>query len=106
MENAGSRLSALLNINPGEGRCVLLLLLLSFLAGIAEVMTQTAGYSLFVIAFGAAQLPYVYIGVTIALVLVTLVSFQLHRRRSFPIFVLANLGFILVVLLGFRLLLA
>jgi hypothetical protein len=52
-----TRLSVALNIRPGEGQLVTLLLVHSFFIGIAKVFTSAAASALFIDEFGAQALP-------------------------------------------------
>ncbi len=97
--NTQNRLSLIFNIEPGESRLVLLLLLYSFFAGSARLLVSTAASTLFRDRFGepAAQLlPYVYIGAAIAAPLTGFLYSKLEERFSFARLLAANLGFLLV----------
>jgi AAA family ATP:ADP antiporter len=97
------RLSLLFNVRPGEGRLVLLLLAHFFCIGVARIFTRTAAYTLFLVEFGAQTLPYVYIGISLVVTLVSLIILRLAGRLSFSKLLATNLGFLLLFLGAFRL---
>ena len=74
-----SRLLTLLNIEPGEGRLVALMLVQSFFIGSARIFTRTSAYALFLAEFDANALPYIYIGIG---VFVTLLSLSYLKRAG------------------------
>ena len=99
----GNRLSLLFGIQPGEGRLVSLLLAHSFWIGLARIFTRTAALTLFLVQFDAGNLPYTYIGVSIIATLISLAYLKLGERLSFSNLLIANLCFLLLTLIGFRL---
>lgn len=103
--NRISSLAAALNIRPGEGRLVNLLLLHSFFVGVNRVFLLSASTSLFLTEFGADMLPYVYIATALANSSVGFMYSWLGRRISFVKLLIANLVFQFVLVTGFWLLL-
>jgi AAA family ATP:ADP antiporter len=95
-------LSAALNIRPGEGRSTVLLLLHSFCLGTATVSFSTAATALFLAAFDAGKLPYVYIGSAAATVLVGFLYNKLQTRLPFATLRITTLVFLLVTVCAFR----
>lgn len=87
------RVLQVLDIRRAEAPLVQLLLLQSFLAGIAASLAQTAAFALFLSTWSAAELPYVYLGVTVGAILITLVNLQLQRRLAFRTLMLGNIAF-------------
>lgn len=69
-----------LNMRRGEGRGVALVLAYAILLYCANVLAHTAGYALFLAEFGAASLPYTYIGVAMVAPLLSLVTLKLNER--------------------------
>jgi AAA family ATP:ADP antiporter len=98
-----NRLASLFNIRPGEGRLVLLLLAHSFCIGVARIFTRTAAYTLFLVEFDAQALPYVYIGISLSVTLVSFIILRLAEHLSFSKLLAANLGFLALLLGSFRL---
>jgi ATP:ADP antiporter, AAA family len=103
MVNTSSRLAALFNIQPGEGRLVSLFLAHYFCIGLAYIFTQTAGLALFLAEFGSANLPYAYMAIAVALALVTFLYLKLGNILALPQLLYANLGLLLLGCLAFRL---
>lgn len=79
---AGS-VARVVGVRPGEGRLVTWLLGHSFLNGIAKVLNATAAYTLFLVAFGAHAIPYIYIGAAVAITSAGYLFIQLEQRLSF-----------------------
>ncbi|MFN8459036.1 MAG: hypothetical protein U0401_31040, partial [Anaerolineae bacterium] len=98
-----SKIVALLNIRPGEGRLVGLMLLNSFLMQLPALFAGTASYTLFLSEFGAEGLPYVYISNALILPLVGLIYAKLENRFSLAQLLLANVSFMLLTVVVFRL---
>jgi HEAT repeat protein len=90
--------SALFNIEPGEGRLLASLLGLSFCLGLSRLFTQTAAGTLFLMVFGIAQLPLVYIAIAITIPVLGLIYDRLGGRLALPQLLLTNLGGLALVL--------
>ena len=99
-----NRLASALNIRPGEGRLVNLLLLHSFFVGVNRVFLLSASTSLFLTEFGANTLPYVYIATAVANSSVGFLYNWLGKRISFVKLLVANLVFQFLLVTGFWLL--
>lgn len=99
-----NRLSVALNIRAGEGRLVSLLLIHSFFIGLAKIFTSTAAGALFIDAYSAQALPYVYIGVAMVVSLIGFGYTRLEGRLSFRALLGTNLIGLLVGLAVLRLL--
>ncbi|UCC85563.1 MAG: HEAT repeat domain-containing protein, partial [Anaerolineales bacterium] len=95
-------LASLLNIRPGEGRLVSLLLAYSFFVGVARILTRSAAMSLFLVDFDAQSLPYVYIGISIVASLLAYAYLKLGQRLALSRLLVVTLAFLLVALVGFR----
>jgi HEAT repeat protein/CRP-like cAMP-binding protein/ATP/ADP translocase len=76
------RLGALLEIRPGEGELVFLLVVLSACMGFGRQFAQIASGTLFLAAFDVSSLPYVYIGVAVVVPIVGFVYSRLEPRVS------------------------
>jgi len=98
------RFASALNIRPGEGRLVNLLLLHSFFIGVNRVFLLSVSTSLFLTEFGANTLPYVYIATAVANSLVGFIYTWLGKRISFVKLLVANLVFQFILVTGFWLL--
>ncbi|GAB4446104.1 MAG: hypothetical protein OHK0015_49090 [Chloroflexi bacterium OHK40] len=96
-------LATTLNMQPGEGRMVALLLLHSFCLGVPLTFTEAVANSLFVVTFGAAAMPLVYIGFAIVSTLVGLAYGQLEARLPFGVLLGANLTVMALSLVALRL---
>lgn len=101
--NGLNRLAPIFNIRPGEGRLVGLMLLHSFLIQIPTLFIGTASYTLFLSAYGAESLPYVYISNALTLPVLGFIYAKLEDRLSFTQLLTANLGFMVVAIGLFRL---
>lgn len=99
-----NRFASALNIRPGEGRLVNLLLLHSFFVGVNRVFLLSASTSLFLTEFGANTLPYVYIATAVANSSVGVIYNWLGKRISFVKLLIANLLFQFLLVTGFWLL--
>ena len=76
------KLSALFSIEPGEGRRVLLMLVVSFLIGSSTILTSTAAYALFIAQFGAQDLPYVYMATSLVVSACSLTYLRLSAKPT------------------------
>ncbi|HEU0091794.1 MAG TPA: cyclic nucleotide-binding domain-containing protein [Vicinamibacteria bacterium] len=94
------------DVRPEETRLVALLFVHSFLIGIPRLLTATAAMALFLTYFEARHLPYVYIAAAVAIPLTSFLRLKLAARLSFVRLLTVDLGFVLVVLLALRILLA
>ena len=92
------RLLAFFNIRPGEGRLVALVLLYAILLYTVNVLTHTASYALFLAEFGAASLPYTFVGVAVFGTLVSFVHLKLNERFSLTTGLMAAQVFLLLTL--------
>lgn len=75
-------IAAVLNVRPGEGRLLLLPLLLFFLKGISDVFVLTSAGTLFLREFGNASLPKVYIASAALVTIFGLTYSYLSTRLS------------------------
>jgi CRP-like cAMP-binding protein/HEAT repeat protein/ATP/ADP translocase len=98
-----SRVGDVLNIRLGEGGLVLALLLLYFWLSIASVLTQAAGFALFLGQYGASTLPFVYMAIALVLSPVVFVYLKLADRLTLPRLLTLNLGVLLFVGIALRL---
>ncbi len=86
-----------------ERRKALLFFALSFFCvGLPRVVTNAAGFALFVDTFGAAQLPWTYLAASVVGTGVGWVYLQAQRRLDFWTLLLITLAFDLVVLVATR----
>ena len=94
-------LSVLLNLRPGDGWPLLILLLHSFLKGAARVLLETPTNSLFLSRFSIDKLPLVYLATALVCTLIGLVYARLEARISVKALLTATLGFLCIVTLAF-----
>jgi ATP/ADP translocase len=94
-------LLALFNIRPGEGRMVALVLLYAILLYTVNVLTRTASYALFLAEFGAANLPYAFVGVAVFASLASFAYLKLNERFSLTIVLIGAHGFLLLSLAAY-----
>jgi len=99
---AVNKLLTLIDIRPNEGKLVVWMLLFSLLAETINTIVYTVAYALFLNAFDAPSLPYIYVGASIVTTLVTVVSLRLSQRYSLAQLVFGQVVFILLTLLGYR----
>ncbi len=99
MDHHRESLLAKLNIRPGEGVPLALLLAHSFLNGLSAVFLDTAASSFFLARYGAVMLPYVYLGTAVLSVIIGLVYARVEARVHPRILLTGVLAF-LVVLFG------
>jgi ATP:ADP antiporter, AAA family len=92
------RLAQFLNLRPGEGRLVSLLLVLSFLTGGAIVFSDIAGNALFLSLFGTDALPLIYITTAFVSPIAGLSFTYLQRRFSFTRVVIGFNGALFLLL--------
>ena len=76
------RVSAFLDLRPGEVTPVLILWLRSFLMGAAIVFSYTAANALFLSNFEASQLPYVYMAAAMVIAGTGFLYSKLEERLS------------------------
>jgi AAA family ATP:ADP antiporter len=88
-----NRLRNLLHIREGEGRPLSLLFSYLTLIFTAYVISKAIRDALFLDRFGAANLPYVYVGVAALIAVVVALYIRLSVRFSQPILVCATLVF-------------
>ena len=94
-----------LGIRPGERRLVGLMLLYALFIGAPGLLTETAAYSLFLVEYDAAAIPYVYIGFAILTTFSGFIYTYLEPRISFTRFISLNMMLLILVLCLFRFLL-
>lgn len=95
-------LHSLVDVRAEEGLLVGLVLLYTFCATMTDILVNTAAYALFLTAFDAQLLPYIYIGVSIGSVLISTLYLQLSRRYSLAQLLFVMHLFLLFTLLGYR----
>ena len=92
MSSWQKRLLAVLNIQPGEGQVVFLLLALAACFGLTRLLVQTSAGTLFLLAYDTSALPYVYIGVALVVPALSFIYARLETRLSFASLLLVNVG--------------
>ncbi len=90
------------NIKPGEGMPTLLLSIHSFFMGIFLSLYFTPANAVFISTFDVKMLPYAYIVSGVVGYGTAYAFSQLQKRTTFARALLTNLGFILVLLILFR----
>ncbi len=94
------RLTALLEIEPGEGRLVALMFACSFLLGSSVTLASTAAYTLFLSQLGAVRLSYAFIAIGLVVTSATLAYLRLSERLSLSRLAAAGVTLVLLVLAG------
>jgi AAA family ATP:ADP antiporter len=79
-----SSLTKALNVRPGEGRLLALLLAVFFLKGICDVSVATTASALFLSAFRSTTLPYVYIVAAAIVTILGIAYSSLATRLAVP----------------------
>lgn len=87
-----NKLFVTLNIRPGEENTVWLLFLFSFLLGLIVVFLVTMTDALFLSRFGVENLPYVYIGQAIMVIIVGFIYSRLEKYFTFVNLLTITLG--------------
>jgi AAA family ATP:ADP antiporter len=90
-------LAVLLNIRPGDGLPLCILLAHSFLKGVARVFFETPANTIFLVKFSAGSLPGVYIGTAVVSILFGLAYAKLEERISARKLLTVTLIFLTVV---------
>lgn len=96
-------LARLFNVLPGEGRLVILLGVFAFAMTLSGVVTQAAGFGLFLGAFGSQDLPFVYMGTALAATLVAFAYLRLAGRLPLGRLLAIDAGFLVVGSVALRL---
>ncbi len=99
-----NRLASVFNVETGEGRLVILLLVYSFFIGFARLLVSTTAGTLLRDRFGetaASYLPYIYIGSAIVAPATGYLYSRLEDKLSFSRLLTVNFGFLLVTITGF-----
>lgn len=90
-----------LGLEAGEGRMVGLFFLIAFGNGISRTFARSAAYALFLSAFAAQALPYVYLIISVTVALIAFGYLRLTRSVSLARLLPGTLGLILAAFLGF-----
>lgn len=97
--------AVLLNLRPGDGLPLVILLAHSFLKGAAKVLLETPANTLFLSRYSIEALPLIYIATAVVCTLIGLLYTRLETRLSVRTLLTATLGFLSVVTLAFYLVL-
>ncbi|MFZ4662931.1 MAG: hypothetical protein ACOYNY_38345 [Caldilineaceae bacterium] len=92
-----------IGIQPGESKVVGLLFAHFCLIGAARSLTRTVAYALFLSTFAAATLPYLYLSVSLVLLLVTAVYLRTTQRFALMPLLRGTLLFLVVGLVLYQL---
>ena len=92
-----------LQLEAGEAPVTCGLILQYFLAGIANSLTMTVAYALFMVRFGSQSIPFIYIANAIVVVLLSSAYLRLSRQVSFATGLMAIYGGLLFAIILFRL---
>ncbi len=95
--------STLLNLRPGDGWPLLILLAHSCLKGAARVLLETPANTLFLSRFSIERLPLVYIATAVVCTVIGLIFARLEARVSVKTLLTMTLGFLSVVTMAFYL---
>ncbi|MEZ4862409.1 MAG: Npt1/Npt2 family nucleotide transporter [Caldilineaceae bacterium] len=95
-------LRALVDVRAHEVTLVGWVLLYTLCATTTELLVNTAAYALFLSTFDAQRLPYIYIGISIASVLITTLYLQLSQRYSLAQMLFGMHLLLLLTLIGYR----
>ncbi|MDX2160008.1 MAG: hypothetical protein SF162_01660 [bacterium] len=96
------RIATFLNIQPGESRSLLWMMVLFFFLGSAYILTETAAFALFVNRFGADFLPYTYVVIGIGVSTLTFFYLRLVERFPSTRLVVFNLAVLFAATLAIR----
>jgi len=91
-----------LDVQPGEGHSVALMLGHSFAMGAATVFFETAASALFLARFGASALPYVYVAAALLNTATGLVYARVQDRVPFARLMAGTLWFLLLSVAALR----
>jgi hypothetical protein len=90
-----NRLMHLLNLRPGEGRNVALMLAHYFFMGAAMLFVQSASFALFFESWDATAMPYIYLGIAVIVSSITALFLKISERTSLARFLVLCLLFII-----------
>ncbi len=90
------------DLRAGEGSLVGLLIGYTFCAYATDLLIYTAAYTLFLNAFDAQRLPYIYIGVSLCTVLLATLYLRLSQRYTLAHLLLGKYTLLLLTILGYR----
>src|SRR5688500_410401 len=90
--------SKVVEIRPGEGRLVVLLLILSGFMGLARSTITTASVAIFFDRYDASALPFTYIGSAVVVAAAGYLYSRLEGRLSFATLLTATLAGIAIYL--------
>jgi len=93
------RITAFLNIEPGEERLISLLVLLYFILSLGVVFVQSMAFGVFIAEYGVQGLPYSYISIAFLASLVAVLYIRIGGRVSFARLLSINLIFLAVTTL-------
>ncbi|MFN8491617.1 MAG: MFS transporter [Caldilineaceae bacterium] len=96
-----TRLLTFFDVQPSEGRLVILVLLYTILLYAANMLVYTSAYSLFLATYDATALPYIYIGVSIVASSLAFFYLRLNKRFALAPLLVGNLLFLVLTLLGY-----
>lgn len=99
--NLLQKFAILFNVQPGEGRLVILLMLHYFFLGVGFVFTQAVAFPLFIAAYGTQGLPYAYMAIAIGVSLIAYVYLKLTERLPLNRLLVINLSFLVLVSAAF-----
>lgn len=98
-----ARLVRTLDIRPGEGRRLLLLVAHGAFSGLPVLLTNIAASALFLSRFDASQLPYIYLADAVVVPLASALFLQMERRMPRHRLLVAIPAAIAGVVIGLRL---
>ncbi len=90
----GRRVSAILQIQPGEERLIGLLVLFYFVLAMAFVFVQSIAFGIFLAEYGAQELPYSYISIAILASLAAVLYIKTGEHVSFATLLTINVVFL------------
>lgn len=92
----------MLNIRPGEGRTVSLMMAHYFFMGAAMLLSSSASLALFFEAWDSATLSYVYLGIAVIVSSITALFLKFSERTSLARFLIPCIALLLFGTIAFR----
>ncbi|MCE7985158.1 MAG: hypothetical protein DYG89_28630 [Caldilinea sp. CFX5] len=96
------KLLTFVDLRAGEGYLVGLIVGYTFCSYATDLLIYTTAYTLFLNAFDAQRLPYIYIGVSLGTVLLAALYLRLNQRYTLAQLLAGQSALLLLTIIGYR----